>query len=95
MFEWDEEKRQSTLRKHGIDFIDAVEVLMTTHLLLTGRSETEQGKIAVGSLNELTIAVVFTMRDDNFRIITARRARKHERESYQTLLSGRPSRPEE
>jgi uncharacterized protein len=26
-FEWDEEKRQSNLDKHGIDFVDAEQVL--------------------------------------------------------------------
>lgn len=86
MFTWDEEKRRSTIQKHGIDFIDAAEILIAPHLVLEARSEIEQRKIAVGVLNGLHIAVVYTMRDDTFRLITARRARRNEREHYEALF---------
>lgn len=86
MFEWDEAKRLATLKKHGIDFIDAAEILIAPHLVLEARSKIEQRKIAVGVLNGLHIAVVYTMRDDTFRLITARRARRNEREHYEALF---------
>lgn len=90
-FEWDEAKRLATLEKHGIDFIDAAEILATDYLLLEARSETEQRSLAVGMINGITIAVVFTMRGETIRIITARRARKDEREHYQAHVAGRHS----
>lgn len=83
MFEWDEEKRETTLRKHGIDFVDAAEIFVNEHLLLPAKSETELRQIAVGEINGIAIAVVFTTRDAVIRIITARRARRNEREAYE------------
>ncbi|WP_323763858.1 BrnT family toxin [Marinovum sp.] len=95
MFEWDEAKRQATLEKHGIDFVDAVEIFSTTHLVVGARSEIESRKLAVGELDQETISVIFTIRDDAIRIITARRARRNEREQYYALLSRRNSGDEE
>ena len=90
-FEWDDAKRLATLEKHGIDFVDAVEVFAETHIVLRGKSEVENRRIAIGDVNGITIAVVFTMRGDRIRIITARRARKDEREHYQAHVAGRHS----
>ena len=33
-FEWDEDKRQSNLEKHGVDFVDAVLILAEAPLIL-------------------------------------------------------------
>lgn len=88
VFEWDEVKRCTTIEKHGIDFIDAATIFLGSHLILTAHSEVEQRQIAVGNLNGVTIAVIFTQRGDTCRIITARRARRDERERYQALFSG-------
>lgn len=71
MFEWDEPKRLITLEKRAIDFRDMVEILLVPHLRLDARSEIEQRKIAVGRLNGTYFAVVYTMRGENYRIITA------------------------
>lgn len=89
MFSWDESKRLATLEKHGIDFVDAAEVLAGIHLRLPARSEAEERQIAVGVLNGIAIAVVFTMRGEICRIITARRARRDERHRYEALFAGR------
>jgi uncharacterized DUF497 family protein len=89
MFEWDEGKRLATLEKHGIDFIDAAEIFAHPYLRLPGKSDVEQRDIAIGLLGGVYIAVVFTVRDNVIRIITARRARRNEREGYQTHVAGR------
>lgn len=91
MFEWDEAKRVATLEKHGIDFLDAVEVFVEEHIVLPAKSEVEDRKIAVGSIGGIPVAVVFTMRGDTIRIITARRARRNEREHYYAHVTGRHS----
>jgi hypothetical protein len=93
-YEWNEAKRIATLEKHGIDFRDAIEVFETVHLELEARSDVELRRIAVGDLDGVTIAVVFTRRQDAIRIITARKARRDEREHYQTLLARRGSEDE-
>ncbi|MCA0205796.1 MAG: BrnT family toxin [Proteobacteria bacterium] len=88
MFEWDEAKRQATIEKHGFDFVEATEVLIAPHVLLETRSEQEIRQIAIGPLGKDLVAVVFTRRFENFRLITVRKARRREREYYQTLHPG-------
>lgn len=95
MFEWDEDKRRATLLKHNIDFVDMVEILLAPHLRLPARSDVEQRQLAIGEMNGSFFAVIFTMRGENYRIITARKARKDEREQYQKLFSGRDPETEE
>ena len=82
------------LVKHGLDFIDAIEVLGAQHLLIGARSETDERHLAIGKVNGVEIAVIFTLRGPVCRIITARRARRNEREQYHAHVSGR-SAPEE
>lgn len=38
-FEWDEEKNEINIRKHGFDFIDAPEVFNGPMLIYLGHSE--------------------------------------------------------
>ena len=85
MFEWDEQKRLATLSKHEIDFVDVVEIFGGKILLLPARSEIEARQKAIAPLGLKLICVVFTLRDDKIRIITARVARQNERERYQKL----------
>ncbi|MGL4320973.1 MAG: BrnT family toxin [Paracoccaceae bacterium] len=84
-FEWDKEKRLATIAKHNIDFIDAIEVFGGKVVILPAKSEIESRQVAVAPLGEKMIAVVFTVRGEIVRIITARAARKNEREQYQNL----------
>ena len=88
-FEWDEKKRLATFAKHKIDFLDAIEIFGGPVLILLGRSEIESRQRAVAPWNGAIICVVFTMRDEVTRIITARVARQNEREQYQALYAGR------
>lgn len=88
MFEWDEAKRRATIEKHGIDFLDAAEILNGPHYVLDGNSQVEIRKIAVGWLDGRHIAVVYTLRGEAIRLITARKARRDERERYQALFPG-------
>lgn len=95
MFEWNEDKRRIALQKHGIDFLDAIEIFETNYLCLSGRSEIEIREIAVGKLNGSYLAVVFTMRSETTRIITVRKARHDERESYDAYVARRDTQDEE
>jgi uncharacterized protein len=89
-FGWDPRKREVNLRKHGIDFEDAVEVF--DGQILARRSDREEERwIAIGSLENRLIAVVFTRRADVIRIISARRARKNEERAYRNAKMGRSS----
>jgi hypothetical protein len=86
---WDEAKRQSNLRKHGLDFADADEVLESRYRLdvleLRGGEERIRSmSYALGFLAVLT--VVHTERDGATRVISFRRASREERETYDAWL---------
>jgi uncharacterized DUF497 family protein len=86
-FEWDEDKRLTNIDKHGIDFRAAI-TIWERPILDPAALRLIEGEIrptAIGSIgeDEILIAVVYTMRDDCIRLISARRARRHERQYYQ------------
>jgi uncharacterized DUF497 family protein len=86
MVEWDPEKAAENLRKHGVDFADAVTVL-DDEMALT-RSEDSPGEdrsvtVGVDALGRLLV-VVYTWRGEEIRVISARRATAAERRVYET-----------
>jgi uncharacterized protein len=89
-FEWDDDKNSANLGKHGIDFDDAREVFYGPIILRRSDRNNEERWIAVGSLEDRLITVVFTRRADVIRIISARRARKNEEREYRNAEVGRP-----
>ncbi|MEZ2142377.1 BrnT family toxin [Bradyrhizobium sp. DN5] len=86
--EWDEDKKNSNLVKHGIDFEDAIEVF-DRPLLRRSDRHNEERWLAIGILEERLIAVAFTRRANILRIISARRARKNEERAYRNKGMGR------
>ena len=85
-YEWDAAKARQNLRKHGVDFADAVTVL-EDEAALTIRdpfSEQEQRWITLGmdALGRLLV-VVYTWRGDRIRLISARLATPRERRQYE------------
>ena len=82
-FEWDEDKRALTFAKHGIDFLDAIRIPDGRPVLHAPSDRPgEERWVATGKLSRQMISVVYTLRDDSIRIITARRARKNEQREY-------------
>ena len=82
-FEWDENKQQSNIEKYGIDFVDAVKIwLGPTRVIQSSSTSGEIRWLAIGLYNNVEIAVVFTMRGDVRRIISARRASRNERKEF-------------
>lgn len=84
-FEWDESKRRRNLSKHGIDFVDAIQVFLDPRRYIYGPRTgfTEPRFIAVGKASGRMIALVFTERGDAIRIISARAARRSEKRRYE------------
>jgi uncharacterized DUF497 family protein len=83
-FEWDDNKRRANVAKYGIDFADATDVFSDPRQFTYGspRHVPEERFVSVGSVHKRLIAVVFTQRGDKIRIISARPARRKEREQY-------------
>ena len=81
---WDESKRQSNLRKHGIDFVRAAAIFNSPILeKVDNRYDYGESRlIALGETNGVILFVVYTMRGSVYRIISARRATKREQRQY-------------
>lgn len=81
---YDPDKRQLTLDRRGLDFDDAPKLFAGFHLTKPDLRQDygEDREIAVGLLNEAVIVLVWTERDDSRRIISMRKADRHEREFY-------------
>jgi uncharacterized DUF497 family protein len=87
-FEWDENKNQANIRKHGVDFRDAAYVFSDPCSLSIPddeHSEDEDRWVLLGNnLSGQTLLVVHTFRrSDVARIISARKATPSERNMYQ------------
>lgn len=85
-FEWDEAKNQINIQKHGIDFTDVED--MFNHPMLTlvdNRADCgEERWIGLGWIHSMIGVVVYTERcGDVIRIISARKATKHEVRNYE------------
>ena len=83
-FEWDEAKRLINLRKHGIDFADVPRLFDgDTVTVIDDRFEYDETRyITFGLLKARVIVVAHTETEDVIRIISARKATKHEEENY-------------
>jgi uncharacterized DUF497 family protein len=84
-FEWDEAKAQSNLAKHRVGFAAACLVFDDVFALnrLDSSGERPEFRYAVtGMVNGLLLTVVYTERGDRTRIISARKATKHEQREY-------------
>jgi uncharacterized DUF497 family protein len=86
---WDEAKRQANLRKHGLDFADAGEVLESRYRLDVQEWRQAERRVlsisyAMGFLAVLT--VVHTDRDGAVRVISFRHASREEREADHAWL---------
>jgi uncharacterized DUF497 family protein len=83
-FEWDEAKRQSNIKRHGIDFL-AVEVVFAgeTITILDDRfSYGETRFITFGLLWGRAVAITHTETDNVLRVISFRKASKNEENIY-------------
>ncbi len=87
LFEWDSRKARSNKKKHGITFEEASTVfgdILSITIDDPGHSVTEDRFVTVGtSVNDRLIVVVHTEHDDIIRIISARKATRHERKLYE------------
>jgi uncharacterized DUF497 family protein len=87
LFEWDESKRRANLAKHLIDFEDATQVFDGPVFEKAQRRHGEVRVLAIGLMHDVEIVVVYVMRGECRRIISARRAHRDERQAYATHLA--------
>lgn len=84
-FEWDDEKAQSNLVKHGVTFEEAVEAFFDPFYQTGDASvDDEQRDFVLGYSTALRLLlVIYTERGERTRIISARPATRHERKLYE------------
>ena len=84
-FAWDEEKRRRNIEKHGIDFGAVLPVFDSPDALAIedeGNDYGERRFILLCPLSTVLVHVTFAYRDDEIRIISARRATRWEQREY-------------
>jgi hypothetical protein len=86
---WDESKRRLNLKKHGIDFREADEIFdgPTVTAEDTRLAYGEQRLVTLGVLNGVVVSMTYTERNGDMRIISIRKALKHETRSYLSKIS--------
>ena len=89
MITWDESKRRLNLRKHGIDFVEAEEIFDGPMVTSEDArlSYGEQRFVALGVLNGVVVSMTYTERGGNLRIISIRKALRHETRFYLSQIS--------
>jgi hypothetical protein len=89
-FEWDPRKAASNLRRHRVSFEEAVGVFADPLARIfedEDHSVAEQREIIIGhSARERLLLVAFSQRAVTIRIISARKATRHERKDYEEGL---------
>ncbi|MBK8457236.1 MAG: BrnT family toxin [Phyllobacteriaceae bacterium] len=79
MFEFDPVKSAANKAKHGIDFVEAQALWNDDKLaVIAARMSGEARFAAIGRIGDLMWTAIATMRGDNIRFISVRRARKDE-----------------
>ena len=88
-FEWDPAKDRLNLQKHGIGFDYAIRIFEgpLVEYLDDRRDYGEVRIVALGGVDNRILTVIYTLRQGERRIISARVAKKHERKKYSAPLS--------
>lgn len=84
-FEWDDCKAAVNIRKHGISFAQAALAfrdLFAVEWIDSRQDHGEERVILLGASDGRILTVVYTERSERVRIISARRATKHEEDLY-------------
>lgn len=87
-FEWDDNKNQTNIKKHGISFEEASSVFYDEEALIINdesHSEAEERFVMIGysyKFNLLVVCHCYRQNEEIIRIISARKATKNERKEY-------------
>jgi len=85
VFEYDNNKSASNLKKHGIDFVTAQALWLDPSLVeIRVKSEGEPRFLVIANINNEHWSAVITYRGSTIRIISVRRSRKKEVKLYES-----------
>ena len=88
MFEWDQNKDRLNRRKHGIAFADTFAVFEDPNALTREDDEHEEERFVTIGMDCFgrILVVVYTWREEDIRIISARKATRSEARQYESQL---------
>ena len=84
-FEWDEAKATENYARHGVSFELAKQVFndpFAVERIDDRRDDGEERYILIGLASGHGLFVAYTEREERIRLISARRATKHEQDDY-------------
>jgi len=83
-FEYDENKSIKNKEKHNIDFEEAKILWNDKNAIIVPANiiDNEIRYAMISRLNKKCYVAIFTIRNDNYRIISVRRCRKNEERDY-------------
>ena len=86
MFEWNEEKRQATIKERGVDILYAALIFEGATLTRVDdrKDYGEMRHISLGLVDDVPHVVVHTKRGENARLITAWKGGRSAYEEYKT-----------
>lgn len=88
MFEWDKSKAKVNKSKHGISFTDTFAVFEDPNALTLEDYQKDEQRYATIGMDAFgrILVVVYTWREDNIRIISARKAVRYEVRQYESEI---------
>ena len=82
-FEWDDKKSASNARKHRVSFDNARAAFDDPHAILEPDDDPDEDRWkCIGMTAANLVVVIHVERDTRIRIISARKAEKHEQDQY-------------
>jgi uncharacterized protein len=86
VYVWDEAKRKSNLKKHGLDFRDAYLVYESPDKCTYDASRSDEYRlmdVALAVVRGRVLTLIYTEQDDEIRVISFRHASRTERKQYE------------
>jgi len=84
--DWDPAKSASNEAKHGLSLASAAVLWAGPVVTLPSKRPGELRHLAIGLIEGVHWTVIYTPRDDSFRLISARRSRANEKTLFQELI---------
>ena len=84
-YQWDREKAKANLLKHGISFADAVAAFSDDAALTIEDDDPDEQRFVTIGMDAFgrVLVVAYTWRDEEIRVISARKATARERAQYE------------
>lgn len=85
VYQWNRDKAATNLCKHGIDFADAVSVFSDDLAITIPDERFDEERFVTIGIDAFgrVLIIVYMLRDEEIRLISARKATRQERQQYE------------